>query len=370
MTPQRDVNSIYHLQKVKLGEGSFGVVWRAVHRETGSPAAVKQLTKAKMPSRNVSRDDVEREIQVWSMLRHENIVQLYDTFEDAGNVFMALEYCDGGDFGDKLVERGTKTTEVEFVHWTQQILAAVAYMHSRRVCHRDIKPENFLLTEDQTLKCADMGLAVRCPGNGRLLTTKCGTPSFMAPELHLMPQQSLGYDMKVDIWAAGVCMFLIMFHGKHPFFNTVTRRLDLRALLSGGAGVWPKTSRLGSLNLGGWSASTPRISGVAPEARGLCQRMLEVDPLCRPTAKEALNWPWLRRNITSDAEVVKGKSSPHGERMERMSPRTPREMEHRRSAPVLLGRASVNNPISKDREVKRGARKLLTAPAAGWSPRL
>ena len=78
------------------------LVWRAVNRETQVPAAMKQLDKRTMPSRNVRKEDIEREVRMMKACNHVNITQCFHFFEDARYLYLALEYCDGGDFGDKV----------------------------------------------------------------------------------------------------------------------------------------------------------------------------------------------------------------------------------------------------------------------------
>jgi calcium-dependent protein kinase len=190
----------YHLQKVKLGQGSFGVVWRAIDRATEEVVAVKQLDKAAMPQRGVSRQDIEREVGIMNMCKHANVLALLATFEDERNVSLALEYCDGGDFGDKVKERGGRLQEDEAMHWTREVLSGVAALHSKGICHRDIKPDNFMVkgvAPTLRIKIADFGLATILPARRELLTQKCGTPAFMAPEVHMLPR-SPGYSLPCD----------------------------------------------------------------------------------------------------------------------------------------------------------------------------
>jgi len=104
------VEDRYYKQKIKLGQGSFGTVWRAVDRTNERVVAMKELNKAEMPKRGVTRDDVKREVELMKAVKHENITILYDTFEDREFISLALEYCDGGDFGDKVKERGMNLT--------------------------------------------------------------------------------------------------------------------------------------------------------------------------------------------------------------------------------------------------------------------
>merc|ERR1712117_959138 len=96
------------------------------------------------------------------------------------------------------------------------MIEAVAHMHSKAIVHRDIKPDNFLVAADNKLKLADLGMTVDLPMQG-LLTDKCGTPAFMAPEIHKLPRG--GYGLPVDMWASGICMYMVMSGGKHPFIS-------------------------------------------------------------------------------------------------------------------------------------------------------
>lgn len=220
----------YFLQKVKLGEGAFGTVWRAVDKETNAVVAVKQLDKAALPQRGVRRADVEREVSVVQTVSHANVTRIYGKWEDSESIFIAMEYCDGGDFGDKIQERGTSLTEPEAAAWTFQMLSAIAALHAQTICHRDIKPDNFMVHGD-AVKLSDFGLAVMVPRD-RLLSDKCGTPAFMAPEQVLLPT-SKGYNHACDIWAAGVTMYMLMFGGRHPWISRNGKSLDQDSLLAG-----------------------------------------------------------------------------------------------------------------------------------------
>merc|ERR550525_942597 len=99
------------------------------------------------------------------------------------------------------------------------ILSAIAFLHRKGICHRDVKPDNFMVAKG-TLKLADFGLATFVPP-GKLLKDKCGTPAFMAPEIHSLPKRSPGYGFPVDVWAAGVTMYMILHQGQHPFNSTL-----------------------------------------------------------------------------------------------------------------------------------------------------
>jgi len=114
---------------------------------------------------------------------------------------------------------------------------------------------------------------------GQLITQKCGTPAFMAPEQHLMPARSRGYSFPVDVWAAGLCMYMVMFGGRHPFLNA-RRELNKRSLLAGDLNFAERTGILGTVGLAG--------AHMSADIRGLCQHMVTVDPQQRISVRTAL----------------------------------------------------------------------------------
>jgi len=282
-TGSSTVEDEYHIQKVKLGEGSFGVVWRAVHRNTGQVVAMKRMSKATMAKQGLWQADVDREIAFMNRLQHDNIVRLYRDFQDAGYVYLALEFCDAGDFGDKIKERGSGMSEQEAAFWVRQILDPIAYLHARKICHRDIKPDNFLVAgRTCTLKLADLGLAAECPGPGSL-RDRCGTNGYMAPELC----RSLAYGREVDMWAAGICMYMTMLSGRHPFID-MKGALDERRALSGELNFYQVRS------WSGFGDRTPRASDSVA-AQQLCRGLVEVDARRRVSAEDAIANPWFQQ---------------------------------------------------------------------------
>eukprot|EP00747_Dinoflagellata_sp_TGD_P162178 gnl/TRDRNA2_/TRDRNA2_179494_c0_seq1.p1 gnl/TRDRNA2_/TRDRNA2_179494_c0~~gnl/TRDRNA2_/TRDRNA2_179494_c0_seq1.p1 ORF type:complete len:520 (+),score=117.80 gnl/TRDRNA2_/TRDRNA2_179494_c0_seq1:51-1610(+) len=289
-----NIEDKYFLQKVKLGQGSFGVVLRAVDKQNGNVVAVKKMVKrCTIPGSRP--EDIEREVTTMKACDHENIIRLFDIYEDSRHVFLALEYCDGGDFGDKIKERGCNLKESEAAEWMRQMLAAIMSMHQKNICHRDIKPDNFMLKSDPTspgsfvLKLSDFGLAIAMP-RGKLLTEQCGTPAFRPPEIHNLPRGE-GYGFPADIWAAGCSMYMLMCGGRHPFLSSAgALRLNEPSLLAGhldfGDGV--TGGLFGALS--GQQSSYTRFSDAA---RQLCKLMVCEDQTKRISAQEALRNPWL-----------------------------------------------------------------------------
>mmetsp|Transcript_21256 Transcript_21256/g.49295 ORF Transcript_21256/g.49295 Transcript_21256/m.49295 type:complete len:679 (+) Transcript_21256:112-2148(+) len=284
-TSSGSVHDKYFIQKVKLGQGSFGTVWRAKDRQQGHTVAIKQLERASMPKRGVRREDIEREVTMMKACSHENLTKLHDFYEDSQSLYLCLEYCDGGDFGDKVKERGMALQEHEAADWMRQICSAINALHAKSICHRDIKPDNFMVAGD-TLKLSDFGLALFLP-NGKLLTDKCGTPAFMAPEQHGLPKNSRGYSFPVDMWAAGVSMYMLMFGGRHPFL-TSDGKLNDDVLMQGTLDF-----RENQGNWFGFGAQGPlRFS---EKARSLCQSLVTPKTEKRLTAANAIRVQWLQQ---------------------------------------------------------------------------
>merc|ERR1712137_86651 len=230
--------------------------------------------------------DVEREITMLRSCTHDNIVRLYDTYEDADNIYLALEYCGGGDFGDKVKERALNLMEFEVADWMRQILSAVAVLHDKDICHRDIKPDNFMIA-DGVLKLSDFGLAVYLLPE-RNLTDKTGTPAFMAPEQHNLPQKSRGYGLPVDVWAAGVVMHMLLHCGRHPFHSE--KGLNMDCLLKG---QFSKNGNESNSFFGFIGAvKKERFSNAA---LNLCREMVNPSATSRITASSALQSPWFSK---------------------------------------------------------------------------
>mmetsp|Transcript_82086 Transcript_82086/g.237993 ORF Transcript_82086/g.237993 Transcript_82086/m.237993 type:complete len:461 (-) Transcript_82086:270-1652(-) len=280
----------YYMQKVRLGHGSFGTVWRAVDRRSGAAVAMKHMEKAKLRRMGIRREDVEREVAMMKACAHENIAQLFGMFEDEAHVYLAQEYCDSGDFSDKLRERGLAIREAEAAGWIRQMCSAVGALHLLGICHRDVKPENFLVRGGEasggaspsgTLKLSDFGLAVFLPPGG-LLTQKCGTPAFMAPEQHMIPR-SRGYGFPADVWAAGVSMYQVMFGGLHPFMDD-KGRLKEEQLLKGELDFRPLGANHQPLR-----ADHQRFT---EQAVAMCRSLVERNPAKRLTAADAAKSSW------------------------------------------------------------------------------
>lgn len=168
-------------------------------------------TKTRLAIKMISKEKVKQEAiefkEPFMLLRfdHPNIIKLVNTFQDANNVYMALEYCEGNVLLEKLPE--PKVRELAY-----QMLCALAHIHEKRVCHLDIKPSNFMLKSNEgrpLLKLYDFEFAADLLKDSRI--TPRGTLGYVAPEL-LEEMCSVTCDM----WSLGITLYYLIC-GEEPF---------------------------------------------------------------------------------------------------------------------------------------------------------
>ena len=142
-------------------------------------------------------------------LNHKNIVKYYDIIEDLSNVYISMEYCEGGDLGVILI----KPLKINYIKcYFSQIIHALNFLHDNKIIHRDIKPSNILLTNNRkTIKLCDFSYSKKLGKDIKRVNTVCGSPLYMAPEL----LNCKNYDNAIDIWAMGIVLFEMIF-GYHP----------------------------------------------------------------------------------------------------------------------------------------------------------
>ncbi|KAF7114737.1 hypothetical protein RHSIM_RhsimUnG0079800 [Rhododendron simsii] len=223
-------NSIGKYQLIRtIGEGMFAKVKLAVNTDNGQYVAIKIIDKQMVIKRNLMYQ-VKREIRTMKLLNHPNIVKIHEVIGTKTKIYMVMDYVSGGQLSDKMLYV-KRFDEREARKHFQLLIDAVDYCHSRGVYHRDLKPENLLLDRNENLKVSDFGLSVlRKPGD--LLSTACGSPSYVAPELIT----NKGYEgAAVDIWSCGVILFELL-AGFLPFddrslVNLYLKRITLSEII-------------------------------------------------------------------------------------------------------------------------------------------
>ncbi|XP_068147661.1 serine/threonine-protein kinase 10 isoform X1 [Drosophila tropicalis] len=187
----------------ELGDGAFGKVYKAQHKEQKRFAAAKMCTLE--DEENLSDHMVE--IDILSEIKHPNIVELYEAFSLEDKLWMLIEYCDGGALDSIMVELEKPLTELQIAYVCKHMTEGLTFLHKNKVIHRDLKAGNVLLTMDGGVKLADFGVSAKNKHTMQKHDTFIGTPYWMAPELVLCETfRDNPYDHKVDIWSLGITL--------------------------------------------------------------------------------------------------------------------------------------------------------------------
>lgn len=212
----------------------------------------------------VSADEVEalrRELNIQKTLKHDNIVKLYNAFENKGFLYIILEYVENGNLFEYM--KTHKLSEDDIVRIFYQMASAINYLHKQKILHRDIKPENILMKERGHAKLCDFGFCAPY-GNDVVRQTMCGTTEYLPPEIIGREDQ----NDKVDIWCLGVLLYE-MTHSKTPFEGQNIHMLQFQQ----------KRHAV---------AFKPELNS---QLRTIIERCLEFEPQARPTAEQILSFP-------------------------------------------------------------------------------
>jgi len=259
---------VYELEK-QIRSGTFATVWAGRHVTTGVQYAIKVVKRKDLKPKDDAA--VLNEVAILKSLKEEHIVALHDFYEEKDNFYLVMEYMSGGDVFDRIVQR-SHYTEKDARDLIRNVLKAVQFIHDHGCAHRDLKPQNLLLQtaeDDATIKVADFGFAKRVH-TPQSLITRCGTPTYVAPEI----LKNHPHDESVDMWSVGVIMYVLLV-GYPPFMEENQKVLFRK------------------IRMGTYEFYEEDWSDISSSAKELIQSLLVVDPIHRMTVGEALRHPWI-----------------------------------------------------------------------------
>ncbi|XP_018615868.2 myosin light chain kinase family member 4 [Scleropages formosus] len=267
------ISNFYTINREEiLGEGRFGQVHKCTENSSGLTLAAKIIKARSQKEKEV----VKNEIQVMNQLNHGNLIQLYAAYESKNDIILVMEYVDGGELFDRIIDESYNLTELDTVLFIKQISEGLRYMHQMYILHLDLKPENILCVSRATykIKIIDFGLARRYKPRERL-RVNFGTPEFLAPEV-------INYEFvsfPTDMWSLGVISYMLV-SGLSPFLGE------------------DDNETLNNILACQWSFEEEEFADISEEAKDFISRLLVKSKSWRMSAAEALKHPFL-----SDCEL-------------------------------------------------------------------
>ena len=183
------------------------MVKRGVRKVDNVPFAVKIIKKSKLNADELAV--VHDEVEIMHRIAHEHCVQLFEMFETNKKIYMIMELLTGGELFDRIVSKGSYS-EREASEVIASVTSAIQYLHNIGIVHRDLKPENLIYLSpdmDSPIKITDFGLAKfrSTKLDSSSMTTACGTPGYVAPEV----LKNEPYSKAVDLWSLGVILYIL-----------------------------------------------------------------------------------------------------------------------------------------------------------------
>ncbi|NXP15661.1 MYLK2 kinase, partial [Thinocorus orbignyianus] len=270
------VSSQYNLSsKEILGGGKFGEVHTCTEKQTGLKLAAKVIRKQGAKDKEM----VLLEIDVMNQLNHWNLIQLYDAIETPREIILFMEFVEGGELFERIIDDDYHLTEVDCMVFVRQICEGIRFMHHMHVLHLDLKPENILCVAatGHMVKIIDFGLARRYNPQEKL-KVNFGTPEFLSPEVVNYEQVSYSTDM----WSMGVITYMLL-SGLSPFLGD------------------NDTETLNNVLAANWYFDEETFESVSDEAKDFVSNLIIKEKSARMSAGQCLQHPWLN-NLAEKAK--------------------------------------------------------------------
>ena len=248
-----------------IGQGNYGRVYKVIHKKTGKiySAKIAYIEKTN------EIESFKKEINILSQCNNQYIVHYYGSYIKGHQIWIILEFCDGGSLYELIKILPRNLNEEEIASLIYMILKGLIFLHENKKIHRDVKSENILLTHEGIAKLADFGVSTQLMHSFSKKITKIGTPFYMSPEVIMQNK----YDYKCDIWSLGITS-IEMAEGEPPF-SKVKGYWVLKKIITHP----PK----GLKNKEKWSK----------EFNDFIEKCLIYEPEKRPSAKELLDHPFI-----------------------------------------------------------------------------
>jgi len=261
--------SLEHYTITKLiGKGAFAKVSLGIHKLTGKYVAIKTINKAYFNKDSHAKNKVLQEVYIHKKMPHPNVIKLFEVFEGLTHLFIVMEFASNGDLLQYVKGKG-RLSDNETRTLFYKIIYGLAYIHSKSVIHRDIKLDNIFLDEHNNPKIGDFGVS-KIINKDQWIEEQCGTPAYLAPEI----VKNIPYrGFYSDHWSLGVVLYA-MACAAVPY--KAENLPDLAKVIESAPLLFP--------------------CKLTPDLAALIRKLLQIDPLKRPSIPEVLAHPWMKGN--------------------------------------------------------------------------
>ena len=259
----------------RLGDGSYGTVYLAMNLFTRTNVAMKKINKVK--ENEIDEMEIKNEIDILKKLDHPNIVKILEFYSTEKAYYIITDYCSCGELYNQIKHQ---YTENQLAVLFYQLFSGLCYLHANNIVHRDLKLENILISEIERdketnknlfwIKIIDFGTAKIFEKN-KSEKAVVGSSYYIAPEV-----LQKHYNEKCDTWSAGVILYMLIV-GRAPFDGKDDDEI------------------IENISKGEFNSKQRKLVSASNEVQDLVKKLLEVDPVRRLSAAQALKHPWFTK---------------------------------------------------------------------------